>query len=272
MNNFKTLILKAKEDLYTLLQGSNFSKVLGQGYDFSELRPYEQGDDIRYVSWINSAKLGEPYIKKMHEERELLVHVALFIDGRTVIGNKRELFTYVLALLSYSTVLTNNLFEASFCAGSSFKNFEATKSIEAVELCLTDFYKIAPLGLKLAYEKIAHKLVELDRKKSLLFLVGDFLDETDLSVLAQKHELCIIMIRDRWEENPMINSDVELINPITQQKINKNFSKKSLGKYREKLLEHDEKLYAHFTKHKVKYVKLYEQEETLVKLEQLFNF
>ena len=95
MNNFKTLILKAKEDLYTLLQGSNFSKVLGQGYDFSELRPYEQGDDIRYVSWINSAKLGEPYIKKMHEERELLVHVALFIDGRTVIGNKRELFTYV---------------------------------------------------------------------------------------------------------------------------------------------------------------------------------
>lgn len=272
MHTFQTLVLKAKEDVYSLLQGSNFSKILGQGYDFAELRPYAQGDDVRYISWVNSAKLGEPYVKRMHEERELLVHVSLIIDGRSIIGQKHQLFTYLLALFSYSTVLSNNLFETSFCIGASFKGFEATKEIEAVERCIDEFSNIKPLGLKIAYEKIAHKLVALERKKSLLFLIGDFLEEIDLSLLSQKHELCIIIVRDRWEEKPLINSDEVLINPITKKNINKNFSKKSLEYYRKKLVEHDEKLYAHFNQHKIKYVKIYEQEEALEKIERLFNF
>lgn len=55
MDEFQTIIFKAKEDVFTHLQGGNFSKLLGQGYDFSELRPYEASDDIRHISWVNSA-------------------------------------------------------------------------------------------------------------------------------------------------------------------------------------------------------------------------
>ena len=270
MDAIQTLLLKAKDDVYTHLQGSNFSKILGQGYDFSELRPYESSDDIRHISWINSAKLGEPYVKKMHEERELLVHVSMLLDGRAVIAKKHALMTYVLTILGYSSVATNNLFEASFILGTEFKGFESTKNIEAVEILLNEFSTIEPLNLELEYEKIPNRLLKLQEQKSLFFLVGDFLDEIDLSILAEKHELCVIMVRNRWEENPTLASDVELVNPLLNSSISKSLSTKSILHYKKKLEEHDTKLYAHFHAHRIKYVKVYDRDEVFQKLEALF--
>ena len=272
MDAFETVVLRAKEDVYTHLQGSNFSKLLGSGYDFSELREYENSDDIRNISWINSAKSNELYVKKMHEERELLVNVSMLLDGRLVIGQKRELFTYVLAILAYSAVSSNNLFQTSFFKGATFKSFEATKNVEAVEIFLNELHHLKPLGLQIVQKNIEEKLLGVQEQKSLFFVVGDFLDKVDLSILAQKHELCVIILRDRWEENPTIELDVELVNPLSNRSIAKNLSKKSLKYYKEKLQEHDEKLYAHFNEHKIKYVKIYEKEEVLEKLEQLFYF
>ena len=270
MDEFQTIVLKAKDNVYTHLQGSNFSKLLGQGYDFSELRPYESSDDIRHISWINSAKLGEPYVKKMHEERELLVHVSMLVDGRAVVGKKHELMTYVLALLSYSTIYSNNLFQASFFQGLEFNYFEPLKKLECLEPVLNEFSKIKLLGLELEYATLQNKLLKVQEQRSLFFIVGDFLDEIDLSVLAQKHELCVVMVRDRWEENPRASSEFELVNPLSNTIINKGLSKKALAHYKKNLDEHDEKLYAHFHQHQIKYVKIYESEEVFEKLEQLF--
>jgi len=272
MDAFKTIIFKAKEDVYSHLQGANFSKLLGQGYDFSELRPYEASDDIRHISWVNSAKLAEPYVKKMHEERELLVHVAMLLDGRAVIGQKQKLMLEVLAILGYSTIFTNNLLSISFCLGKNFRTFEATKNVEAFDDTLEVFSKIDALGLEIDYANLQKRLVEVQEKKSLFFVVGDFLDEVDFSVLAQKHQLCVLMVRDRWEENPLLSADAELLNPLNNEIMRKTVSKKALKHYVEQLKEHDTKLYAHFHEHNIKYVKIYEPERIVEKLEQLFYF
>ena len=272
MDNFKSIIFKAKEDVFSHLQGANFSKLLGQGYDFSELRPYNSGDDIRNISWINSAKLGEPYVKKMHEERELLVHVAMLLDGRAVIGQKQKLMLEVLAILGYSTIFTNNLLSISFCLGKNFRSFEATKNVEAFDETLEVFSKIEPLGLEIEYEHLENKLFEVQEEKSLLFVVGDFLDEVDFSILAQKHQLCVIMVRDRWEEKPVVSANMELVNPLSNKIMSQTTSKKAIAYYVQKLEEHDAKLYAHFHEHNIQYVKIYEPERMVEKLEQLFYF
>ncbi|CAA6806835.1 MAG: Unknown protein [uncultured Sulfurovum sp.] len=272
MEKFETIVLKAKDDVYTHLQGGNLAKLLGQGYDFSELRSYESSDDIRYISWINSAKSNELYVKKMHEERELLVHVSLLVDGRMVIGEKQALMTYILTFLAHSAVRTNNLFETSFFMGEELKRFEAVKSVEDLDPMVKTFQQIEPLGLTFDYKDLQNRLSKVQEQKSLFFVVGDFLDEVDLSVLAQKHELYVIMVRDRWEENPSVGFDVELVNPLSNSIIAKNLSKKALAHYVEKCKEHDEKLYAHFHQHKIKYLKVYEPSEVFKKLKQLLYF
>lgn len=271
MDEFQTLVFRVKEEVYHHLQGSNLSKFLGEGYDFSELRPYDSMDDIRHISWINSAKLGEPYVKKMHQERQLLVHIAMLVDGRAVIGKKQEVFREILAILGYSTLLTHNRLSTSFTLGDDFKSFEETSSLEAFEKSLSRFLNIEPLGLTLDYEAVPIKLLDLESQKSLFFVVGDFLDEMDLSVLAQKHELYVVMVRDRWEENPTLATNEELVNPLTNKVLHKRASLKALAHYVSQLKAHDVKLYAHFEEHQIKYVKIYEPQEVFKKLEELFH-
>ena len=268
--DFQTILLRAKEDVYALLQGGNFSKILGQGYDFSELRAYESSDDIRHISWINSAKLGEPYVKKMHEERELNVAVCMLVDGRMIIGKKQKTLSYVLALLGYSATFTNNRFHSSLFLGSKVKSFEASKNVESVEKSLKELSLVKPLGLKLDNKEVSLKLLKELEQRTLLFVVGDFLDMVDLSVLAQKHEVYAIVVRDRWEENPTLDADAELLNPVSNKTMSQMPSKKALRYYVTKLQEHDEKLERHFMTHNIKHVKVYEPNEVLEKLERLF--
>ncbi len=272
MKEFETIVLRAKEEVYRLLQGENFSKFLGKGYDFSELRAYESSDDIRHISWINSAKLGEPYVKKMYESRELLVHLCVVVDGRAVIGKKQAVMTHLLTLLAYSTLLSNNLLEISLSLGREFKSFEPTKEIEVTKENLKLFAKTEPLGLKGAYEQLEERLLKVQEQKSLLFLIGDFLEPIELSLLAQKHELYVIMVRDRWEETPKVASDVELLNPLSQKSIGKSLSKRALAHYAKKLQLHDQKLFDHFHQHNIRYIKVYDSSEAMEKLEQLFYF
>ncbi len=269
-DSIETIILKAKEDVYRLLQGSNFSKFLGQGYDFSELRTYDSSDDIRHISWINSAKFGEPYVKKMYEERELNVVVAVLIDGRMVISKKQEVMAQILAVLSYSALYANDILQSCFFIGDSFKQREPSKQIEEVEATLKQLLKIEPLGLALDYGQIGQRLLEKIEEKSLLFLVGDFLEEIDLSILAQKHEVSVLIVRDSWEETPTQKPEVQLVNPITNKLLSQTLSSSAIKHYKKKLEEHDQKLYAHFNEHKIRYVKIFSSEEIVQKLESLF--
>jgi len=268
-NKLQTILLKAKEDVYTHLSGGNMSRILGQGYDFAELREYDPSDDIRHISWINLAKLGEPYVKKMHEERELNVAVCSLVDGRFLLGKKQELLAYVVAVLGYSAYEANDLFTACTFMGSELKRYEATKNLYSIESVVEDIGNRKLLGERVDYSKI--DMIEME-SKHLLFVIGDFLDSVDLSVLAQKHEVVVIMVRDELEENPSVSIDAQLIDPQTNQPINQMLSKKAIEHYRAKLSEHDELLIEHFHQHNISYVKVYNSEEFIGKLESLFTF
>ena len=266
-NKLQTILLKAKEDVYTHMSGGNLSRILGQGYDFSELREYDSSDDIRHISWINSAKLGQPYVKRMHEERELNVAVCSLIDGRFLLGKKQELLAYVVALLGYSAYESNELFSAFTFVGSQLKSYEPTKNIYTIEKVVEDISEAELLGQKIDYRKTSDIGLA---SKHLLFVVGDFLDEIDLSLLAQQHEVVVLMIRDVLEESPKLSSDEQLLNPQTNQPIAQTIGKKAILHYKAKLLEHDERLSSHFHQYGIRYIKLYREEELLWKLEQLF--
>ena len=267
IENNQTILLKAKEDVYTHLSGGNMSRILGHGYDFAELREYDASDDIRHISWINSAKLGQPYVKKMHEERELNVAVCSLIDGRFLLGEKLELLEYVVAVLGYSAYEANELFSAFTFVGEKLKSYEATKNLYNIERVVKDISKAELLGQKIDYSKVFDIGLE---SKHLLFIVGDFLDPIDLSILAQKHEVVVIIIRDEAEENPMVSIDAQLIDPQSNQSLNQTLSRSAIEHYRAKLLEHDERLKKHFHQHNISYVKVYKNKELIGKLESLF--
>ena len=59
-----------------LFAGEYKSVFRGQGIEFSEVREYQPGDDIRLIDWNVTARAGRPFIKRFVEERERIYAVA----------------------------------------------------------------------------------------------------------------------------------------------------------------------------------------------------
>src|SRR3989304_85959 len=59
--------------------GQYHSVFRGRGLEFSEVREYQPGDDVRTIDWNVTARMGTPYVKRFVEERELTVLLA--VDG-----------------------------------------------------------------------------------------------------------------------------------------------------------------------------------------------
>jgi uncharacterized protein (DUF58 family) len=269
----KALQLKARHQVYTLLSGHNLSKLHGEGYDFSELREYQVGDDIRKINWTISAKLGLPYIKELHANRELSVVVAAFMDGSLYFGTgnaKQEKMTETATILGYAAQQNSDLFMGVQYTQDQTIATPPTKQLYHIERFSQALYNTSVLNTSLDYTTVIRDLFKRVHRPSLLFILSDFLEEIDLSLLAQKHEVVAIIIRERSEETPGKLGEVTLSHPKESKKMETYFGQKSIGKYLAKLKENDEKLAENFSRYSIRSVKIFTDDEVVSKLTRLF--
>jgi uncharacterized protein (DUF58 family) len=269
----KTLQLKARHQVYTLLSGHNLSKLHGEGYDFSELREYQIGDDIRKINWTITAKLGKPYIKELHANRELSVVVAAFMDGSLYygMGNAKQIkLTEVATLLAYAAQQNGDMFTGIRYEQHKNTLTVPTKQIYHIEQFSKGLFEASLLGTKVNSASSVENLFKSVQKPSLLFVLSDFLEEVDLSLLSQKHEVIAIIIRDREEESPKKLGEVTLFSPQSNIQTDTYFGKSSIEKYLAKLKENDAKLAEHFSRYDIRYVKIFTDDEVVGKLISLF--
>ena len=109
----KKILLKARKQVFGEMLGNNASLFQGEGFEFTELREYVYGDDVRKIDWKTTAKLGKPFIKIYNEERELNIVTAVMMGGSTYFGTvkqKSELMAELVALLGFSAVKNSDLF------------------------------------------------------------------------------------------------------------------------------------------------------------------
>lgn len=99
--------------LVTSIFGGEYQSVFrGQGMEFSEVREYEPGDDVRNIDWNVTARTGHPYVKKHVEERELTVLLVVDLSGSEQFGTrgrfKADLAAELAAVLALSAVRNND--------------------------------------------------------------------------------------------------------------------------------------------------------------------
>lgn len=270
---WKALQLKARHQVYTLLSGQNLSKLHGEGYDFSQLREYQVGDDIRKINWTITAKMGKPYIKELHANRELSVVVCALMDGSLYFGSgntKQKKLTEVATLLGYAAQQNSNLFTGLCYTQEACSSTPPTKQLYHIEQFSRSLFEAPLLHTTLDCSAALQDLFKRIHKPSLLFVLGDFLEEVDLSLLAQRHEVIAIIIRDREEEMPKKLAEVTLSSPKVAKKMETYFGQRSIEKYLTKLKENDEKLDEHFARYDIRSVKIFTTDETVSQLLRLF--
>ncbi len=265
----KKIALKTRKQVFGEMLGNNSSLFQGEGFEFAELREYIYGDDVRKIDWKTTAKLRRPFVKIYHEERELNVVVSTLLSGSTYFGTQRpksEYMAEILALLGFSAVKNSDLFSHIIYADRLYRMSRPSKKIYAVQKELEEALSFDPLGKEANLKGWSDTLFKRVKKKALMFLIGDFVGEIDLRLLSRKHDLFIIIVRDRFEEHPASLGYLRLVDPETGESFEGDVNDGVVAEYRKALIANDRRLYRHLRQNGIRYVKLYTDEEPYAKL------
>ena len=74
-----------------ILAGEYHSVFKGRGMEFSEVREYQLGDDVRTIDWNVTARAGKPYVKQFVEERELTVMLLVDASSSSEFGTFEQM-------------------------------------------------------------------------------------------------------------------------------------------------------------------------------------
>lgn len=265
----KKIILKTKKQVYGDMLGNNASLFQGEGFEFAELREYVYGDDVRKIDWKTTAKLGKPFVKVYKEERELNVVVVSLLSGSTYFGTvrqKSDVMAEVVATLGFSAVKNADLFSHMIFADTLYDYSKPSKKLFSVHKAVEDVMAFDSLGKEADYKVLVETLISRLKKKALLFIISDFVGDIDLKLLAKKHDVFAVIVRDRFEENPSELGYLRLIDMETKQSFEGDVDGGTLSKYKKALHDNDEKLYKQFKKQGVRFSKIYTDEEPTLKL------
>ncbi|QOP42393.1 DUF58 domain-containing protein [Sulfurimonas marina] len=254
--------------------GNNPSIFQGEGYDFIELREYMAGDDIRHIDWNITAKMQRPYIKIFREERELNVVVATMLNGSIHFGSKRfkqDVIAELVALLSFSVIKNGDLLTNYNFSDRLISHLKPSKKVFQVQRTVEEILEFDPLNQKADYNNLAETLFKRIKRKSLIIVIGDFFEIPDFRVLAKKHEVVAIIVRDHLEEKPPEMGFASLVDPESGAVLEGDFNKASVNEYAKKVHAHDRKLYEALRKQQIRFTKIYTDDSVGVALRRVFE-
>lgn len=186
--------------------GQYHSAFKGQGMEFAEVREYVPGDDVRSIDWNVTARLGQPFIKRYVEERELTVMLLVDLSASGQFGTvqrlKTEIATELCAVLALSAITNNDKVGLILFTDQIEKFIPPQKGKHHVLRVIREVLYFQPqhrgtdVGLALEY------LHSVSRRHVVSFLISDFLAsgyEKPLRIANRRHDIIPVTISDRRE-------------------------------------------------------------------------
>ncbi|MCH8556396.1 MAG: DUF58 domain-containing protein [Balneolia bacterium] len=206
LKKVRYLEIRTKGLVNNLFGGEYLSAFKGRGMAFSEVRPYQYGDDIRMIDWNVTARTGSPYIKIFEEEREQTLMVCVDISGSGLFGSftqrKLDLATELAAVLSFSAIKNNDKVGLLLFSNVVEKFIPPRKGRLHVLRLIRELYTTKPSHKGTSISEALTFLSKILPRRSIITLVSDMQDsgyEKDLKVLNRKHDLICLCVDDRLE-------------------------------------------------------------------------
>ena len=199
----KQIEIRTKKKSEATLIGQYHSAFKGQGMTFSEVRPYQFGDEIRRIDWNKTARFREPFVKVMEEERELtmmlLVDISASMDYGTKIQLKREFVAEICASLGFSAAGNNDKVGLILFADKVYKVIPPQKGRKHILAIISTILTADYVPAESKIDEALQFMMSVFKKKSMVFMFSDFEDSYDLKILrvaSKKHQLLGMRIFD----------------------------------------------------------------------------
>ncbi|MCK4546869.1 MAG: DUF58 domain-containing protein [Candidatus Eisenbacteria sp.] len=206
--------------------GEYHSVFKGQGMEFTGVREYEPGDDMRTIDWNVTARLGRPFVKKFQEERELTVVLMVDASGSGRFGSvermKGEIAAEICALLAFSAIKNNDKVGLLIFTDHVEKFVPPKKGREHVLRVIREILYFEPRGRGTDIELALRHLLRVVKRKAVVFLVSDFLDSDFgrvLKIAARKHDVVAISVEDPRESILPATGFIELEDAETGKRL-----------------------------------------------------
>lgn len=211
LRQVRRLEIKTRALTNNIFAGEYHSAFKGRGMSFAEVREYQPGDDIRDIDWNVTARMNHPYVKVFEEERELTLMLLIDLSASQAFGTQgrtqRELSAEVAATLAFSAMQNNDKVGVIFFTDRIEKFIPPQKGRKHILFIIRELLSFEPAGKRTDVSVAVEYLMRVITKRSITFLISDFLDTKDFSrpllVAARKHDLVGLRVFDpRMAELP----------------------------------------------------------------------
>ena len=236
LKQIKNLQIQTKDLVESIESGAYNSKFRGGGIEFSEVREYIPGDDVKRIDWNVSARHNNLFVKEFVEENELNVYLILDLSASNNFGfikSKLELSFEVAASLMFLALKNNDKIGLGIFTDSLEKFIPSKKGKKHVIRILKQLIEHEPKSKKTDIMKSLSSLKNKLKRKSVIYIISDFMSdeyEKPLKFLKLHHQVILINISDIHEkEIPEIGyayfEDVETGEQVLVNTSSKNFQK-----------------------------------------------
>ena len=206
LKKVKQIEIQTRGLVNDLFGGEYHSVFKGRGMTFSEVREYQPGDDIRLIDWNVTARTSSPFIKVFEEERELTVYLIVDISKSGEFGSrdqlKHEFGAEIASVLGFSAIKNNDKVGLILFSNDIEKYVVPKKGKSHVLRVIRELLYTSPSKNGTSIKVALDYLLKVAKRKSVVFLISDFLDEeywSSLKVVNRKHDLIGIRLYDPAE-------------------------------------------------------------------------
>lgn len=197
----------ATRDLVRDLVAGDFASIFrGRGVEFTEVREYLPGDDVRTIDWNVTARLGTPYVKRFIEERQLtlmlLVDVSASGEFGTASRTRRDLTAELCAVLALSAARHRDRVGAVFYSDRVERSSPPRSGRGQAMQVVMQALGLAPAGRGTDLPGVLRAVEPLLRHRSLVVVISDFLDPAQwpaLERLSARHDVVALQLTDPRE-------------------------------------------------------------------------
>lgn len=214
--------LSVRGTLDAVMTGAYHSSFKGNGMEFSEVREYVPGDDIRSIDWNVTARAGTPYVKKFVEERELTMLLMVDASSSSEFGSglemKGEVMATLTALLAFAAIKNNDKVGLLIFTDQVEHFIPPAKGRKHVLRLIREILYFKPKQHGTNIQGALEYAGKLLNRRAVVVVMSDFLDsgyERAFKILRKRHDVLAVSVVDPREvELPPVGL-VELEDPET---------------------------------------------------------
>ena len=236
LSQIKNLQIQTKDLVEGIESGAFNSKFRGGGIEFSEVREYIPGDDVKRIDWNVSARHDSLFVKEFVEENELNIYLILDLSASNDFGFKKsklDLSFEVAVSLMFLALKNNDRLGLGIFTDKLEKFIPSKKGKRQLLRIIKELIDYKPKSKKTNIMESLSSLNNKLKRKSVIYIISDFISDSydkPLKFLKLHHQVILINISDiREKEIPKIGyayiEDAETGEQILVDTSNEKFQK-----------------------------------------------